>query len=170
MRYRFDGFTPDKRRKFVKTLAKTGCWRDAARVAGISTTTADRWRSKDAAFARLCAAAIDEAASHIDTLAWERGVVGIEEPVWHHGKVVGMRVKRSDGVFRMLLMASNPKKYGRMGAAARPGDGPAGARGRQPRVASNEEVRRELAKRLKAYGVRIGATTRGTAPDSEPGE
>jgi len=116
---RFDGFTAKKRRKFIKTLARTGCWADAARVAGISKETARRWRGKDARFASLCAAAIDKAAGHIETLAWERGVTGIEEPVIHHGKQVGTRIKRSDAIFRMLLMASNREKYGRMGAVDR---------------------------------------------------
>ena len=116
MRYRRDGFTASKRRKFLKTLAKTGCISDAAKVARISTTTVDRWRNKDARFAALCDAAIDKAGGHIETLAWERAVTGIEETVIHYGKVVGTRIKRSDSIFRMLLMASNRKKYGRMGA------------------------------------------------------
>ena len=119
MRYRRDGFTGPKRRRFLKTLAKTGCIADAARVAGISTTTVDRWRAKKPHFARACDNAIDMASSHIETLAWERAVTGIEEPVMHHGKLVGTRVKRSDSIFRMLLMASNRKKYGRMGAVNR---------------------------------------------------
>ena len=119
MRYRRDGFTAAKRRKFLKTLARTGCISDAATVARISTTTVDRWRNKDARFAALCDAAIDKAGGHIETLAWERAVTGIEEPVMHHGKLVGTRVKRSNSIFRMLLMASNRKKYGRMGAVNR---------------------------------------------------
>jgi molybdenum-dependent DNA-binding transcriptional regulator ModE len=116
---RADGFTAQKRRRYLKTLAKTGCRSDAAKVAGISRNTADRWRRKDAGFAKACAAAIDQASSHIDTLAWERAVTGIEEPVFHCGKVVGTRIKRSDAIFRMLLIGSNKKKYGRMGPARR---------------------------------------------------
>ena len=114
-----DGFTPEKRRRYLKTLAKTGCLADAARVARISRNTALRWRRKDEGFARACAAAIDKASSEIELLAWERAVTGIEEPVIHYGKVVGTRIKRSDAIFRMILMASNKKKYGRMGAAGR---------------------------------------------------
>ena len=116
---RHDGFTSKKRRRYLKTLAKTGCKADAAKAAGISTTTADRWIRKDSDFARSCAAAIDKAGSRIELLAWERAVTGIEEPVWHYGKRVGTRMKRSDGIFRMLLMASNRKKYGRMGSVGR---------------------------------------------------
>ncbi len=116
MRYRHDGFTGPKRRRFLKMLAKTGCISDSARVAGVSRKTANYRRRKDPDFDRECDIAIDMAASHIETLAWERAVTGIEEPVWHYGKLVGTRMKRSDSIFRMILMASNSAKYGRMGS------------------------------------------------------
>nr|WP_295370096.1 hypothetical protein [uncultured Sphingosinicella sp.] len=162
---RFDGFTGPKRRRFIATLAKTGCFSDAARVAGVSRNTAMRWRGKDARFASLCAAAIDKAAGHLETLAWERAVTGIEEPVIHYGKLVGTRIKRSDAIFRMLLMASNRGKYGRMGAANRSAierelraKVEAEVRARLlPRVATNQEVLDALVKRLAAFGVRVAA-------------
>ena len=162
---RFDGFTARKRRRFVATLARTGCWSDAARVAGISRNTAMRWRNKDARFAALCAAAIDKAAGHIETLAWERAVIGIEEPVIHYGKVVGTRIKRSDSIFRMLLMASNKEKYGRMGAVDRKAierdlraEVEREVRERLlPRVASDAEVSAALTKGLRAFGARLAA-------------
>ena len=119
MRDRFDGFTAEKRKRFIATLGVTGCFTDAARVAGVSRETARRWRAKDAGFARECESAVHMASAHIETLAWERAVTGIEEPVWHYGKLVGTRIKRSDSIFRLLLMASNRKKYGRMGAMRR---------------------------------------------------
>lgn len=166
VRARFDGFTARKRRRFIAILARTGCWSDAARVAGISRETARRWRGKDARFASLCAAAIDRASSHIETLAWERGVTGIEEPVIHHGKQVGVRIKRSDSIFRMLLIASNKEKYGRMGAVGRK----AVERKLRPQIekevrgslrASDEEVTQALVKQLSAFGVRVAAEEEG---------
>lgn len=125
---RADGFTAKKRRRCIKTLAKTGCITDAARVAGVSRKTVNDWRAKDPDFNRLCAAAIEKAGSHIETLAWERGVTGIEEPVIHYGKQVGTRIKRSDSIFRLLLTASNREKYG--GAAAGKGIGGGSSSGR----------------------------------------
>lgn len=116
---RHDGFTAEKRKRCLKVLAETGCISDAARVAGVSRNTVDRWRRKDAGFSKLCEAAIDMASSHIETLAWERAVTGIKEPIWHCGKLVGTRIKRSDAIFRMLLIGSNKKKYGRMGGVGR---------------------------------------------------
>lgn len=38
---RRDGFTPKRRRVFLKTLRKTGCVQDACRRVGISDTAAD---------------------------------------------------------------------------------------------------------------------------------
>jgi hypothetical protein len=116
---RGDGFTAKKRRRCIKTLAKTGCTSDAARVAGVSRKTINDWRAKDPDFDRLCRVAISKAAGHIETLAWERAVTGIEEPIVHYGKQVGTRIKRSDSIFRMLLIASNREKYGRMGVVDR---------------------------------------------------
>lgn len=109
---RHDGFTAEKRRKFFKALRKTGCMADAAKIAGVSTTTVKKWRDKDEEFARSFAAARSRAGSDIGTLAWERGVTGIEEPVWYYGKKVGTRLKRSDAVFRMLMIASDPARFG----------------------------------------------------------
>jgi hypothetical protein len=133
-------FTPDKRLRFIKALGKTGCISDAARVAGISRKTANYWRVKDAEFDRTCAAAIHMASSHIEILAWERAVTGIEEQVIHYGKVVGTRIKRSDAIFRMLLMASNGSKYGRLGAA-----------GRQKRKEIEKELRPKIEHEVLQY-------------------
>lgn len=177
MRYRHDGFTAKKRRKFLKALAKTGCITDASKVAVISTTSVNRWRAKDASFDRQCVAALDMAASRIEPLAWERGVTGIEEPVICYGKVVGTRIKRSDSIFRMLLMASNPKKYGRMGAVKQKAiERETRARIEaemraevRPRAASNEEVEAALVKRLAAYGRRVRARkASGEGLEGEP--
>ena len=151
MRYRHDGFTPRKRRRFFATLAKTGCISDAAKAARVSTTTVDRWRRKDERFNRLCETALDKASSKIELLAWERGVTGIEEPVYAYGKFSHMRVKRSDAIFRMLLIASNPEKYGRMGAVA-------AQRGKQPKGPSGAELKEALLRNLSTMNRRLGGS------------
>jgi hypothetical protein len=57
---------------------------------GISSSTVDGWRAKDARFAQFCASALGQASFHIELL--HLGAGG---------------------------MASNPKRYGRLGAADR---------------------------------------------------
>ncbi len=165
VRNRGDGFTPVKRRKFLKVLAKTGCVSDGARVAGISTVTVDRWRRRDAVFSQACEAALQIASSHIETLAWERAVTGIEEPIWNYGKQVGTRIKRSDSVFRLLLQASNRKKFGRQGAA---GVKALTARARKrieaevrADIAAGQPDRDELVRELKLRLMTIGARLQG---------
>lgn len=111
-RQRHDAFDGPKKRKFLTTLAKTGCILDACRVAGVSNRTVYNHQASDPEFERHCRKALKMAAEDVETLAWQRAVEGIEEPVIHYGKVVGTRRKRSDSLFRLLLQGSNPKKYG----------------------------------------------------------
>jgi hypothetical protein len=61
----------------------------------------------------MCDLALAEAKKPLGTLAWERGVVGVPETIIRDGKVFQTKVKPSDSIFRMLLQASDPKKYGR---------------------------------------------------------
>jgi hypothetical protein len=152
IRARHDGFTPKKQRRFFAVLGKTGCISDAAKSARISTTTVDRWRRKDERFGRLCEAALERASTKIELLAWERGVTGIEEPVYAYGKFSHMRVKRSDAIFRMIMIASNPKKYGRMGAVAQ--------KDKAPKGPSRAELMEAAMKRLDELGSRL----RGSPP------
>jgi hypothetical protein len=155
MRPRHDGFTPERRRAFFEVVTKTGCISDGCRAAGISRTTVNRWRDKDPEFARKLEAALAMASANIDMLAWERGVTGIEEPVIHYGKQVGTRIKRSDSIFRMILMASNPGKYGRMGAVK-------GRLAPKERAQIEQEMRREIEQEmLDNSGGQYGEALRG---------
>jgi hypothetical protein len=117
--YRRDGFTPDRKKTFVAALAEVGTIADACRRAGISGTSFYRHEKKDPAFRSQCEAARAKASAHLDVLAWERGVTGIEEPLIAGGKVVGTRRRRSDSIFRLILQAADPDKYGHpMGGGA----------------------------------------------------
>lgn len=112
LRLRRDGFTPLAQAKFLKTLRKTGCVRDGCRVAGVSSTTAYRTRARLAAFDKAWETALTIAASDIELLAWDRAVEGVEVTTLRKGEVVAVTKKPSDAIFRMLLIASNRKKYG----------------------------------------------------------
>jgi hypothetical protein len=165
-----DGFTPAKKAAAVKALGKYGTVADAARAVGVSANTIFRHLNKDPEFERLCRLAREAAAKPIETLAWERATVGAEEVVVRGGEVVQVRRKPSDSMLRMLLQASNPKKYGRMSRGGETrrqierrvrkqveAEFDAQGRGRRPRVASNEEVEAALVKRLAAFGRRVAA-------------
>ena len=109
---RHDAFDGTRRRRFLDALGKSGCLRDAARVAKVSHQTVYDHQARDPVFARQCELALTMAGTDIELHAWERGVVGIEEPVIYHGEVVATRIKRSDAILRLLLQGAKPKKYG----------------------------------------------------------
>jgi hypothetical protein len=111
-RGRHDAFTGAKKQLYLKALAKHGCILDACRVTGISSSTVYNHQASDPDFARNCGLAIGMAATPIELTAYERAVVGYEEPVIRGDKVVGTRTRRSDYMLRILLQGSDPKKYG----------------------------------------------------------
>lgn len=145
-RYRHDGFTPERKKRFLEVYAQTGCIRDGCRAAGISDTTFYRHYDKWPDFRSLCEAARSQASGPLELLAWERGVTGIEEPIIHYGKLVGTRRKRSDAIFKLILQASNPEKYGRIGTGG--------------------ETKTQIEKRLR---IEIEATVRAEIAAAEPG-
>lgn len=102
-RVRHDGWTPQRQRAFLRALSETGSVRDACVRAQISTTSAYRMRDRSAAFERAWRRALAKVAPTIEQAAYERAVLGWDEPVWHGGKIVGHRRRYSDGLLRLLL-------------------------------------------------------------------
>lgn len=102
-RVRHDGWTPQRRRAFLRALGETGCVRDACARARISNTSAYRMRRRCPVFAKAWDRALAKVAPTIEQAAFERAVNGWEEPVWHGGKLVGYRRRFSDGLLRLLL-------------------------------------------------------------------
>lgn len=129
-----DGFTPARKSKAIEALGKYGNVADACRVAEISDTTFYRHLNKDPDFARLCEAERAKAARPLETLAWQRATEGTPETIIRGGEVVQVRIKPSDAMMRMLLQASDPKKYGRISRGG----------------ASRRQIERKLRKKIEA--------------------
>ena len=108
---RHDAFTPGRRRIFLKHLAKTGCIADAARLTGVGKRTIYNHQAKDEDFARHCELAVRMAGGGIEQVAYERAVRGVPEQFACGGQVY-TRMRYSDGLLRLLLQGTNPKKYG----------------------------------------------------------
>jgi AcrR family transcriptional regulator len=108
------GFSPAKKAACLEALARGVTVAEACREAKISPTTFYKHEKKDPGFSSLCRAARAQSGGTVslETLAWERGVTGIEEEVLQGGKVVGTRRRRSDPVFRMLLEGADPERFG----------------------------------------------------------
>jgi len=138
LRPRIDGFTPARQKKFLKWLGRTGCVRDSAAKAGISSTTIDRTRRNFPDFDARCVAAFELALPRLEAIAFKRATVGAPSKVIRKGKVVEVRVKPSDSMLRLLMTGAAPAKYGRTGAPAR------------PRREERDRIRREVSAEMKS--------------------
>lgn len=115
---RADGWSNEKQRKFVETLADEGSVKLAAQAVGMSVQSCYRLRRQPGAdnFARAWDAAVAEAGKRLLDVAFERATVGAEEPVFDRdGQVLAIRKRPSDRMLIFLLRM-------RMGDAAGRGD------------------------------------------------
>lgn len=123
---RLDGWTEEKQRRFIETLADTGLVNVAARAAGMSRESAYRLRRSPhgAAFARAWDAARQHAGGLIEDIAFERAIEGTEQEVIdRYGDVIATRLVHDNRLLKYLLSHLKPERYG---GARSPGAGPRG--------------------------------------------
>ncbi|TGX53603.1 hypothetical protein E5A73_12325 [Sphingomonas gei] len=112
---RTDGWTEEKQRRFIETLADTGLVNLAARAVGMSRESAYRLRrsAHGAAFARAWDAARQHAGGLIEDIAFERAIEGVEHEVYNEcGEVVGARLVHDNRLLKYLLSHLKPERYG----------------------------------------------------------
>ncbi len=117
---RKDGWSPDKQRAFIEALADSGSVATAAQCVDMSESSAYRLRraAGAAAFDRAWSAAIDAASKKLLDAAFERALVGSEEPVFDRdGHRVGRRLRHSDRLLMFLLRAYGPDCFRSAGTA-----------------------------------------------------
>jgi hypothetical protein len=120
---RKDGWSPDKQRAFIEALADCGSVATAAQHVDMSESSAYRLRRSPGAeaFDRAWSAAIDAASKKLLDAAFERALVGSDEPVFDRdGRRVGRRLRQSDRLLMFLLRAYGPDCF--RDAAARRSD------------------------------------------------
>jgi hypothetical protein len=102
---RHDGFTPDKRRIFLATLAATGVVADACRMAQVSRMAAYnlRHRAEGRAFARLWDAALLIARGRLADDVHSRAMCGVIDRVYRNGELVAER-HRYDNRLTMAVL------------------------------------------------------------------
>jgi hypothetical protein len=159
-RQRHDAFTEARKAQFLKVLVKTGCILDACRESGVGARTVYRHQDSDPRFADHCRLALRMSATPIELTAWARAVEGVEQQFACGGEI-HVRRRYDAGLLRLLLQGSNPKKYG-----PRPGftrkrilkherkEMEREIRAEYTKVASLDETCVELAKRIRAFGIR----------------
>lgn len=112
-RARSDGFSEERRRLFLAALRTGESVLGACALVGLSNRTAYNYRDRDPAFAREWELARQMSRMPLELMAYERGVLGTQEPVYAYGKLSHVRVSRSDRLLVKLLEGEQPGKYGR---------------------------------------------------------
>ena len=111
---RADGWTSGLQRAFIEALADTGSVTEAARVSGMSVQSCYRLRRAPGSesFSAAWSAAIDAAANKLIDEAFERALIGSDEPVFDRdGMRVGRRFRQSDKMLQFLLRAYMPERF-----------------------------------------------------------
>jgi hypothetical protein len=115
VRYRYDGWTPDKQLEFVGRLADCGCVEEAASAVGMSRNSAYALRRRpDAQAFRLAwDAALDNAVARLNDAAMARAIKGVPVPIFHGGEQVGERRHFDERLTMFLLRYRDPVRYGK---------------------------------------------------------
>jgi hypothetical protein len=115
LRYRHDGWTPDKQLEFIRALAASGCVDAACAAVGMSRNSAYELRQRpDAQAFRLAwRAAKDVQVERLDDAAMSRAINGVPVPIFHNGEQVGERRHYDERLTMFLLRYRDPVRYGR---------------------------------------------------------
>ncbi len=105
------GWSADRQRLFIETLAETGSVHMAARSAGLSARSAYGLRVRSAPFAAAWDAAQQLAVGRLSALAFDRAIHGRLEQVYHEGVLVGERRIPSERLLMWLLARLDPRRF-----------------------------------------------------------
>ncbi|MBT2185949.1 hypothetical protein [Sphingobium nicotianae] len=102
---RQDGWTPERQRSFIETLADTGCVATAAQHVGMSPASAYRLRRRtDArAFDAAWDAALERSMERLLPVAIERALHGWLKPRYYHGELIAQEHVHSERLLLWLL-------------------------------------------------------------------
>jgi hypothetical protein len=113
-----DGWSPERKLRFLDRLAATGNVRSACAAVGMSRETAYALRRRDGLFARGWAAALLLAREAGAELLADLATEGIEEEVWYRGELKGTK-RRIDARLLLAHLARLDKLVEEDSAAAR---------------------------------------------------
>lgn len=115
LRYRHDGWVPDRQHAFIEALTGCGCVDEACRAVGMSRASAYALRQRpDAQAFRLAwDAAMDVAVARLNDAALSRAINGVPVPIFQGGAQVGERRHFDERLTMFLLRYRDPARYGR---------------------------------------------------------
>jgi hypothetical protein len=105
--------TPKKdwRPAFLQAFAETGLVIEAAKKAKVARSTVYEERDRNQDFAKAWAAVEEWTTEEMEQEARRRAVLGVEEPVYHQGKLIDHVRRYSDTLLIFLLKARRPEVY-----------------------------------------------------------
>lgn len=105
------GWSADRQRLFIETLAETGSVHLSAKAAGLSARSAYGLRVRSVPFAAAWDAGQQLAVGRLSALAFDRAIHGRVEQVYHSGELVGERRVPSERLLMWLLARLDPKRF-----------------------------------------------------------
>lgn len=104
-------YTVRRHKLFMDKLQETSLLYMACKAAGISKSTAQRWRKEVPGFALEWDDIIDGKMEDLESEIYRRAKDGVTEPVFYQGKQCGTVQKFSDNLATFILRAHRPAKY-----------------------------------------------------------
>lgn len=103
LQYRHDGWTAERRVRFLDALATCGCVRSACAHVGLSWQSAYLLRRRDALFAAGWDGALVRARDLAEDVLMARALNGVTETVYYRGEAVGSRTRFDSRLLLALL-------------------------------------------------------------------
>lgn len=110
-RKRLAGWSADRQRLFLGSLAETGSVHLASAAARLSARSAYRLRTRSPAFAAAWDAAEQLAVGRLSALAFDRAIHGRTEQIWEQGELVMEKRLPSDRMLMWLLARLDPRRF-----------------------------------------------------------
>ena len=110
-RNRLAGWSADRQRYFLSTLAETGSVHLASEAARLTARSAYRLRTRSPAFARAWDTALQLSVGRLSAIVFDRAINGRVEQMYCEGVLVGERRVPSDKLLTWLLARLDPKRF-----------------------------------------------------------
>ena len=110
-RKRLAGWSADRQRLFLTTLAETGSVHLATEAARLNARGAYRLRVRSPAFAQAWDTAQQLAVGRLSAIAFDRALNGRVEQIYREGELIAERRMPSDNMAKWLLARLDPKRF-----------------------------------------------------------
>lgn len=110
-RNRLAGWSADRQRYFLETLAETGSVHLASSAARLTARSAYKLRTRSPAFAAAWDGALQLSVGRLSAIVFDRAINGRVEQIYADGALVGEKRVPSDRLLTWLLARLDPKRF-----------------------------------------------------------